>query len=127
MTNVKRIRLEGHTEITAAGEKYFADEDGCFTVPESVASQMIDMVGKDEKGQPRGAYVPGLDELEEKAEAADAQVVHFRRQLVESEAAAEKAHDDVETYMAKSKTASAVVARQRAQHAQHVQNQGTKK
>lgn len=95
----KRILLNGgHTEITVAGEKYLADEDGCFTVPEAVAEDLLKRT--------EGKYVPGLEVLQQMMEAADAHVGHCRRQLEVAESSALKAHDDFDEYVAKSKTAA---------------------
>jgi len=111
----KRIRLNGgHSEIVLAGQRYLADEDGCFNVPDTDAPELLRVNG--------GKYEPGIEGLIEAAELADVQVDNLRTQLDIAKSNAEKAHEAVDNYMAKSKVPPTEAKKQ-----QNQQQQGQKR
>lgn len=132
MTN-RRILLEGgHSEITVAGVKYMADEDGCFTVPEDVAITLLKMYPqsplKDKEGkalEATGKYLPGLEVLQATMEQADAHVGNLKNQLELAQATAKRAHEEFDAFIAKSKRASDANTNRQPQ--QSHQQQGSRK
>jgi hypothetical protein len=90
----KRIRLNGgHTELTIEGVKHQADDTGAFTVPDEHASELIRVYG--------GALEPGIEQLEERIEGLEADLVSAKNIVNQRTADLKAAQDILEAYKKK--------------------------
>ena len=88
---MKRIRLNGgHAEISFNGMNFKPDETGAFEVPDDAAEQLLATQG--------GMYDPGVEQLEQSIQAADAAVgaAEYTLKLKREEAA--QARKNLEAY-----------------------------
>ena len=99
---MKRVKLNGGMrEISIAGVRQVADEDGGFTVPDELSVELLRIYG--------GEQVPGLEELQARCEAIDKTVRETETQLEAYLRQQESAHAALAAYVEKTTKPAPVV------------------